>query len=108
MLVITGTQRSGTSLVAQMFQKEGYDLGTEWWDDKAEGGLDNPLICAFYRDHLGDKTFPFDDMKLPKLSTRELRSRFDFSVPLMIRICRPWKTRGNGLRRIGTAGMQLG
>jgi len=65
MLVVTGTQRSGTSAAALMFQEEGYNLGSNLWDDIAQGGLENEIICAFYREYLGDPTFPFDDFELP-------------------------------------------
>ncbi len=61
MLIITGTQRSGTSAAALMFQAEGYDLGSNLWDDIAQGGLENEVVCAFYRYYLGDSAFPFDD-----------------------------------------------
>ena len=65
MLVITGTQRSGTSAAALLFQEEGYNLGSNLWDDVAQGGLENEVVCAFYREYLGDPTFPFDDFDLP-------------------------------------------
>lgn len=65
MLVITGTQRSGTSLIAKALEKSRYDLGSSWWDEEVQGGYENEVICAFYREHLGDPTFPFNDMKLP-------------------------------------------
>lgn len=65
MLVITGTQRSGTSLVAQLLLNEGYDLGSEWWDEEAHGGYEHQGVCAFYREYLGDRDFPFDDLELP-------------------------------------------
>lgn len=63
MLIVTGTQRSGTSAAAKLFMEEGYDLGTTWWDEIAQGGLENPTVCAFYREFLGDLSFPFDDFK---------------------------------------------
>jgi len=69
MLIITGTQRSGTSAAALMFQEEGYDVGSDLWDDIAQGGLENEIACAFYRDYLGDPAFPFDDFpNLPRVN----------------------------------------
>jgi hypothetical protein len=65
MLVITGTQRSGTTLIAQALHQSGYDLGTDWYDEEAQGGFDNDLICGFYQQYLGDPTFPFDDYEWP-------------------------------------------
>lgn len=59
MIVITGTQRSGTSFMASFFQKCGFDLGTTFWDDRIDGGLENPDVCNFYRDFTGTNTFPF-------------------------------------------------
>ena len=75
MLVITGTQRSGTTAVAQLFQAEGYDLGSSVMDEV--GGLENDVVSLFYRDYLGDPTFPFDDY--PGLDeTRWHTSIFEF------------------------------
>ena len=65
MLVITGTQRSGTSLIARALEESGYDLGSTLWDEEVQGGLDNDLICGFYQQYLGDPTFPFDDYDWP-------------------------------------------
>ncbi|GAH38106.1 unnamed protein product, partial [marine sediment metagenome] len=59
MLCITGTQRSGTTAAASLFKAEGYDLGSDLWDEV--GGLENETICAFYRDYLGDPVFPFSN-----------------------------------------------
>lgn len=70
MLVVTGTQRSGTSLIAECFIKMGYDLGSDLWDEEALGGYENETICAFYRKYLGDARFPFDDFKLPEPKSR--------------------------------------
>lgn len=64
MLVITGTQRSGTSLIAKALIESGYDLGATWFDEEVQGGYENEIICAFYREYLGDPTFPFDDLGL--------------------------------------------
>jgi hypothetical protein len=58
-LIITGTQRSGTSVVAKMFLREGYDLGTTWWDDSVNGGLENPAACEAFSEALGEPDFPF-------------------------------------------------
>ena len=65
MLVVTGTQRSGTSLIAKALIESGYDLGASWFDEEVQGGYENEVICAFYRWYLGDPTFPFDDFELP-------------------------------------------
>lgn len=65
MLVVTGTQRSGTSLIAKALKYSGYDLGSTLWDEEVQGGLDNDLICGFYQQYLGDPTFPFDDYEWP-------------------------------------------
>jgi len=66
MLVICGTQRSGTSMIAKCFIELGYDLGSGLWDEEAQGGYENETICAFYRNYLGDPRFPFDDFELPE------------------------------------------
>jgi hypothetical protein len=65
MLVVTGTQRSGTSLIARALEESGYDLGSTLWDEEVQGGFDNDLICGFYQQYLGDPTFPFDDYDWP-------------------------------------------
>jgi len=59
MLIITGTQRAGTTLVASLFVDAGYFLGITNRDDV--GGFENQTICSFYRDYLGDETFPYSD-----------------------------------------------
>jgi len=59
MIVITGTQRSGTSIMAKFVKECGYDLGTNFWDDRLDGGLESPDVCNYYRDRLGDSSFPF-------------------------------------------------
>lgn len=73
MLVVTGTQRSGTSVIAKALIESGYDLGSNWYDEEAQGGYENELICGFYREYLGDPSFPFDDFDLP------LAGRYGFS-----------------------------
>jgi len=66
MLVITGTQRSGTSVVAKLIAESGVELhNAAPWDEGAMGGYEHEGICAFYRNYLGDPRFPFDDMELP-------------------------------------------
>ncbi len=69
MLIITGTQRSGTSLLAKALKMSGYDLGSTLWDEEVQGGLESDLICGFYRNYLGDPTFPFDDFDVPVVSS---------------------------------------
>lgn len=73
MLVITGTQRSGTSVIAKALIESGYDIGSTWFDKVAQGGYENELVCGFYKDYLGDTSFPFDDFDI------DLRSEFAFS-----------------------------
>lgn len=71
MLVITGTQRSGTTLMANLLREGGYDLGSDLWDEA--GGLENELISGFYRDYLGDPRFPFDDYPWPACPPRRFK-----------------------------------
>jgi len=59
MLVICGTQRSGTTAVASLFAAEGFEIATQGRDEV--GGYEHPIICNFYRRFLGDETFPYDD-----------------------------------------------
>lgn len=59
LLVITGTQRSGTSFMAKFFKECGFDLGTEFWDERVNGGLESPDVCDFYKSIVGDPEFPF-------------------------------------------------
>ena len=72
MLVITGTQRSGTSVIAKALIESGYDLGSTWYDEIAQGGYENEMVCGFYRRYLGDPSFPFDDFHLPIVSEHKL------------------------------------
>lgn len=71
MLVITGTQRSGTSAIAECLIESGYDLGTTWFDEEALGGYEHPLICGFYQKYLGDPTFPFEGFEVPKIPKQQ-------------------------------------
>lgn len=70
-LVITGTQRSGTSAIAKCLIESGYDLGTTWFDEEARGGYEHPLICGFYQKYLGDPTFPFTGFEVPKIPKQQ-------------------------------------
>ena len=76
MLVITGTQRSGTTAAASLFKAEGYDLGSDLWDEV--GGLENETICAFYREYLGDDRFPFTNF--PALQGIRLSGPLSFAL----------------------------
>jgi len=79
MLVITGTQRSGTSLIARVLEETGYDLGSSLWDEEVQGGLDSDLICGFYQQYLGDPTFPFDDYEWPVVEPEQFAA-MDYEV----------------------------
>lgn len=65
MLIITGTQRSGTSLTAKFFSLCGFDIGSDFWHPDVNGGLENYQICWFFRNYLGDSSFPFSDLPFP-------------------------------------------
>ena len=67
MIVITGTQRSGTSLIAKALAESGYDLGGAPWDEGARGGFEHKVACTFYRKYLGDERFPYDDFEVSSL-----------------------------------------
>lgn len=83
MLVVTGTQRSGTSVLMKMLMDSGVyvpDVNL-WWDDDVDGGMENKLICYFYRRYLSDITFPYGAMQLPdefvKMSWYTVIDRFE-------------------------------
>jgi len=61
MIIICGTQRCGTTLLASYFIKEGFDLGTRFFHGDINGGYENPDICMFYRKILKKPDFPFAD-----------------------------------------------
>ena len=63
MLVITGTQRSGTTAVASLFAAQRHKIATQGTDEV--GGYEHPDICNFYKRFLGDETFPYDDFPMP-------------------------------------------
>jgi len=65
MIVITGRQRSFTTLIAEALALSGYDVGSTYRDEV--GGYDNDLVCAFYRTYLGDDSFPFSTYSSPLL-----------------------------------------
>jgi len=81
MLVVTGTQRSGTSMIAKCFIEMGYDLGTSLWDEEVQGGYESEHICSFYRSYLGDPRFPFADFELSEyLNPDYIFSQLDLPV----------------------------
>lgn len=67
MIVITGRQRSGTTVLARMFAREGVGLGTTWTDEV--GGFESETTSAFFRRYLGDETFPFTNRNWPEIAT---------------------------------------
>lgn len=79
MLVITGTQRSGTSFTANFFKQCGFDIGSDFWHEDINGGYENIELCLFFRDYLGDPTFPFSDLPVDNPCFRVL-SQIDYPV----------------------------
>ena len=65
MLVITGTQRSGTTVVASLFAAQRHKIATQGTEEV--GGYEHPEICASYRYFLNDETFPYDDFPMPEV-----------------------------------------
>lgn len=65
MIVITGTQRSGTSAIAKFFHEIGYDFGNNLnFDSEITGGeFDNMSIDNFFSEHIGDPEFSFKDKR---------------------------------------------
>lgn len=45
MIIITGLGRSGTSVIARLYQELGFDLGGIW-DPKINAGLESPDVVA--------------------------------------------------------------
>src|SRR5215471_7053086 len=58
MLLITGTQRCGTSLTAEFIRACGYPITG---DDDPVGKYEDPAITLAYRTLLADVTFPWSD-----------------------------------------------
>ena len=77
MIVIGGTQRSGTSLMAQLLEASGYDLDSEEGDEV--GTAEHELTCGFFRDYLGDDQFPYDTRSWPH-ATPEQFAAIDLKV----------------------------
>jgi hypothetical protein len=62
MIVICGTQRSGTTVLAQFLQKNNYFMGPNtFYDNSVNGGLESPYIAWFIREIVQDRNFPFTD-----------------------------------------------
>jgi len=92
MLLITGTQRSGTSVLSKLLMNLGYDLGTRSWHDDINGGLESPHICWAMRKYLDLPGFPFEGFdewignEVEPMDLSELDKKFDvqkFSFLLM-------------------------
>lgn len=79
MLVITGTQRSGTSFTANFFKQCGFNIGSDFWHEDINGGLENIELCLFFREYLGDPSFPFSDLPIDHKTFRTL-SQIDYPV----------------------------
>ena len=103
MLLITGTQRSGTSLIAKARIESGYDLGSTWSDEEVQGGYDNEVISGFYRKYLGDPTFPFDDFDISEVDPGQFAA-MDYEVvkfcyllmnPVFVMIWRKFRPEGD-------------
>lgn len=106
MLVVTGTQRSGTSVMTKLIKESGYDVGSNFWDAAVQGGFENELICGFYREYLGDPTFPFNDFDIPVIGPSQFTHikyevvKFSFLLmsPVFVAIWnkfRPFATHGD-------------
>lgn len=83
MLVITGTQRAGTSVLMKMLLEEGVYVPdvNNWWDDEVDGGMENKVICKFFSQYFCDLTFPYGSMEVPDtlagLAWYDLLDRFE-------------------------------
>ncbi len=63
MIVITGTQRSGTSIMARFFKEAGYNLPINLtWDESISGGYENAGVDRFFREYIGDNDFSYSDI----------------------------------------------
>jgi len=63
MIVITGTQRSGTSIMAKFFIEAGYSMDPNVdWDEAISGGYDNVQIDRWFRRYIGDDNFSYSDI----------------------------------------------
>jgi hypothetical protein len=63
MLIITGTQRSGTTFTAQFLHRCGLQFGEQIdWDETITGGFDDLGVDRFLREYIGDKTFSYRDI----------------------------------------------
>jgi len=93
MLVITGTQRSGTSMTAQYLTKMGINVGSDLWHDDINGGLENIDICLWYRKKLKIPDFPFSDLPekedfidLKDMDLKAVKFSFLLMQPELVRI----------------------
>lgn len=99
MIVITGTQRSGTSVTARLLSESGFDLQSNLWHEDIDGGYEHEVICGFYREYLGDPTFPFDNYPWPHATAEDFQSvdarvaKFSFLLmnPILVTIWRRFR-----------------
>lgn len=65
MIIITGTQRSGTSTIAKFFHEIGYNFDSNLnFDSEITGGeFDNMSIDNFFSKYIGDPEFSFKDKR---------------------------------------------
>ena len=64
MLIIAGTQRSGTTFTAQFLFKCGFKFDENLnWDETITGGFENLSVDKFFREYIGDDTFSYKDIE---------------------------------------------
>tara|TARA_Y100000310_G_C20675483_1_gene812793 strand:- start:1606 stop:2223 length:618 start_codon:yes stop_codon:yes gene_type:complete len=69
MIVIGGTQRSGTSLLTTFVKDYGFNVGTDFWHQDINGGLESPIICNYISKKMNLKEFPFKSFNKIKHNT---------------------------------------
>lgn len=74
MLVITGTQRSGTTMMAKAVYESGYSIGSAWTDEV--GGYEHLPTCDLYSKILDDQNFPWEGIERTGFPVATLVDRF--------------------------------
>lgn len=99
MILITGTQRAGTTVLLEFLSRCGYKTGNEMdWDKGVFGGRENLNIANFIGDYIGDESFPFTEFpeaepRLKNLNIELAKSSYLLMNPVFLNIY--YKFRGN-------------
>jgi len=80
MLIVTGTQRSGTTFLSECFINGGFDLGSTLYDADISGGYESEFFLKWSSKYI--KNFPFKDANYDTKSKLKSVNKISFLMCL--------------------------